>query len=97
MQIEEGGGRDMKSQKTSLGFNASQSRIEARIAVLLFINVIASIVLILIGFAVVMANQYYQYQANTVRRRRVLSFHFIGLRACSDKKIRLFKSNSPMR
>ena len=90
MQIEEGF-RDMKSQKTGLGFNASQSRIEVRIAVLLFLNVIASIVLILIGFAVVIANQHYQYQANTVRTRRVLSFHFIGLRACSDEKFRLLK------
>jgi len=88
MQIEEGF-RDMKCQKTGLGFNASRSL--KRIEVLLFLNVIASIVLILIGFTVFMAKQHYQYQANTIKTRRVLSFHFIGLRTCADKRFKLLK------
>ncbi len=47
----------------------------------------ASLVLILIGMAVVLTNQ--QYQANTIKSRRVLSFHFIGLRAIADKKLKI--------
>lgn len=88
MQIEEGF-RDMKSSTFGLGYNASQSYKPARLAVLLFLNVMASLVLILIGMAVVLTNQQYQYQANTIKSRRVLSFHFIGLRAIADKQLKL--------
>lgn len=86
MQIEEGF-RDMKSSTFGLGYNASKSYKTARLAVLLFLNVIASLVLILLGMAVILTKQHYQYQANSIKSRRVLSYHFVGLRAIADQKL----------
>lgn len=88
MQIEEGF-RDMKSVHLGLGYNISKSYKPMRLAILLFLNVIASIVLILVGIAVSLANKQFQYQANTIKTRRVLSYHFVGLRAIADKKLQL--------
>tara|TARA_B110001452_G_scaffold253182_1_gene243630 strand:- start:360 stop:1139 length:780 start_codon:yes stop_codon:yes gene_type:complete len=88
MQIEEGF-RDMKSSTFGLGYNASQSYKLARLAVLLFLNVVASLVLIVLGMAIVLAKQHFQYQANTVKNRRVLSYHFIGLRVIADRRLKI--------
>lgn len=90
MQIEEGF-RDMKSSTFGLGYNASRSYKVKRLSVLLFLNVIASLVLILLGMAVVLTKQHFQYQANTIKSRRVLSYHFVGLRAIADCKLRISK------
>jgi len=62
-----------------------------RLSVLLFLNVVASLVLILLGMAVVLTKQHFQYQANTIKSRRVLSYHFVGLRAIADRKLRISK------
>lgn len=41
--------------------------------------------------AVFLTKQHFQYQAITIKHRRVLSYHFVGLRAIADRKFRISK------
>lgn len=84
MQIEEGF-RDMKSAQFGLGFNQSGSIKQHRISVLLLLANLASLVLILIGVGVTVVNKQRQFQANSYRDKRVLSFHSLGLRAIAKR------------
>lgn len=86
MQIEEGF-RDMKSAQFGLGFNQSSSIKQHRISVLLLLANLASLVLILIGVGVTVANKHRQFQANSDYDKRVLSFHSLGLRAIAKRMI----------
>lgn len=86
MQIEEGF-RDMKSVQFGLGFNQSGSIKQHRISVLLLLENLASLVLILMGVTVTVANKHRQFQANSCRDKRVLSFHSLGLRAIARRMI----------
>jgi Flp pilus assembly protein TadB len=82
MQIEEEF-RDIKSSLFGLGFEHHKSRCVQRIAILILIFIlIATLAIILaniIGLAILMADLHCRYQANTVKKRRVLSFHYLGL------------------
>lgn len=91
MQIEESF-RDMKSHRFGLGFDVNLSKYKNRISILVLLTTLAHITSLLLGWAVVTSKRHYQYQANTTRKRRVLSFQFVGLRAFIDRHMRLTMS-----
>jgi len=78
MQIEEAF-RDLKSERYGLGLAASHTRTAERLAILLFIGALALFVLWLVGKAAVQQHHHhYRYQANTRKRRLVLSVVTLG-------------------
>lgn len=77
MQIEEAF-RDLKSERYGLGFAASQTRAPQRLAILLLIGALALFLLWLVGQAAVQQNLHHSYQANTMKRRLVLSVVSLG-------------------
>jgi hypothetical protein len=89
MQIEE----SFRDVKTGLKMNYSGTRIASRLSVLLLIACLSQFVLYLLGLAVKAAGKHWQYQANSIKHRNVLSNQFIGLRAYKDKSLRLLKSH----
>ena len=93
MQIEEGF-RDVKSHRFGLGLNYHRTDSACRLQVLLLIANLALIVVWLLGTATMLKQQHYQFQANTVRHKRVLSVIFIGLQMLHDRRIHL--SNDDM-
>jgi hypothetical protein len=79
MQIEEGI-RDLKSTKYGFGFEHMRSYKPKRILILLLIAMIASFIAWIIGYIAEMKNLHYQYQANSIKNKRILSFSFLGRR-----------------
>ena len=92
MQIEEGF-RDIKSHRFGLSLNYHRTESVKRLQMLLLIATLALMVLWLMGMAVMLLGQHYQYQANSVRHRKVLSVIFVGLQVIHDTRIRLSKSD----
>jgi hypothetical protein len=88
MQIEEGF-RDVKSHRFGLSLAYHRTYSVRRLQVLLLIATLALMVLWLLGMAAILLKQHYQFQANSVRHKKVLSIIFIGLQMVSDTKIRL--------
>lgn len=88
MQIEEGF-RDMKSQQYGLGFEQNKSQSIRRLSVLILLTTLASRVLILTGIAVTLAKKHRDYQANSIKNKRVISFQFLGLRAIADRRLKI--------
>ena len=88
MEIEEGF-RDVKSHRFGLGLNYHRTESVARLRVLLLIASLALMVLWLLGMAVILKGDHYQFQANSVRHKRVLSIIFIGLQMVNDTRIML--------
>lgn len=91
MQIEESF-RDMKSHKFGLGYMTNTSKASTRVTVLVFLVSLANLVLIMIGLAVDTSGKHRQYQANTVKHKRVLSFHSLGLRAVRTHRFKINKA-----
>ena len=89
MQIEEA----FRDLKTGLKMNDGDTRNARRLGVLLLIAAIAQYLLTLLGLTVRAAGKQWQYQANTVRERYVLSNQYLGLRAYKDKRLRLKKAD----
>ena len=79
MQIEEGF-RDQKSIRFGLGLSLQNTSIRARLAVLVMIGTLACMYLYLLGLMGQHAGLTRQYQANTEKRRNVLSCFFLGRR-----------------
>jgi hypothetical protein len=79
MQIEEGF-RDMKSTRFGLGYEQNNSRSTTRLSILVLLTTLASVVSILLGMTLVIANKHKRFQANTATHS-VLSFHYLGIRA----------------
>jgi len=92
MQIEEGF-RDVKSHRFGLSLNYHRTESVERLQMLLLIAALALMVLWLIGMAIVLLGQHYQFQANSVRHKKVLSIIFIGLQMIHNRKIPLTKSD----
>lgn len=88
MQVEEGF-RDLKSHRFGLALNYHRTASVARLQVLLLIATLALTVLWLLGWAATIKQQHYQFQANSVRNKRVLSVIFIGLQMIHDTRIQL--------
>jgi hypothetical protein len=79
MQIEEGF-RDLKSSQYGFSFEKAQSQIIECIQVLLMIAMVASLVAYLSGWVAEKNKWHYNFQANSIKNRRVLSFFYLGCR-----------------
>lgn len=77
MQIEETF-RDLKSHRFGWSFEDTRSASPQRLQVLLLIAAFAALVTILVGYSLERAGLHRLYQANTIRKRRVLSIFFLG-------------------
>ncbi len=88
MQIEEGF-RDMKSRQYGLGFEQNKSQSLRRLSVLILLTTLANMVLTLTGIAVTLAKKHRDYQANSIKNKRVISFQFLGLRAIADRRLKI--------
>lgn len=88
MQIEEAF-RDIKSYRFGAGLELNMTRDRKRLEILMLIGMLATLVLWLLGTVVIMSGEARCYQANTEKRRRVLSVLFLGLRVSSDPRIKI--------
>jgi len=79
MQIEESF-RDLKSHRFGWEFCSARSRNPKRIEVLMMLATLASVVLLMVGAAAERLRLERQFQANTIRKRRVLSLITLGRR-----------------
>ena len=86
MSIEEGF-RDMKSHQFGLGLTYHRCASVERLQVLVFIASLALLVLWLVGTATIAQGAHYQFQANSVRHKRILSVLFVGLQMVQDPRI----------
>ena len=84
MTIEEGF-RDLKS--TAYGFSMEQNKTEKseRLIVWLMLAALASLFAWIVGRVAESINLQYQFQANTIRNKRVLSFFFLGCQIIRKK------------
>ena len=88
MQIEEAF-RDQKSQTYGLGSNAHRTKNKARLEVLLLLAALANWLHYMLGLAAELAGKHWQFQANTVKHRRVLSFNYLGKRLCRLARVKI--------
>jgi len=88
MQIEESF-RDLKSTRFGLSLELHLTYQVERLQVMLLIASLALMVAWLMGKATELTEQHWQYQANTVRTRKVLSTIFIGLKMMDDRRTSL--------
>ena len=79
MQIEEGF-RDLKSSQYGFSFEKAQSQNIERIQILLMIAMVASMIAYLTGLVAEKNQWHYQFQANSLKKRRVLSLFYLGCR-----------------
>ena len=79
MQIEESF-RDQKSQTYGLGSEAHRTYKRERLEVLLLLAALANWLHYMIGLAAELAGKHLQFQANSIKHRRVLSFNYLGMR-----------------
>ena len=88
MQIE-ASFRDQKSQTYGLGSNAHGTYKRNRLEVLILLAALANWLHYMLGVAAELAGLHRQFQANTIRHRRVLSFNYLGMRQCKLAKLQL--------
>jgi hypothetical protein len=79
MTIEEAF-RDTKNEYYGLGLKRSRSNNIERLQALLLIALIAQYTLYVIGKAAEILKYHYHFQANTIKKRRVLSYCYLGKR-----------------
>lgn len=91
MQIEEAF-RDIKSYRFGTGLELNLTRDRQRLQILMLIGMLATLVMWLLGTVVIMSGEARHYQANTEKKRRVLSALFLGQRVSNDLRIRLSSS-----
>lgn len=76
--------RDLKSHRFGWGFEDARSHSIARAAVQIMLAALASLVCMTIGLAAEAAGLHLRYQANTTRKRRVLSLVTLGRAVIRD-------------
>lgn len=81
----EGSFRDAKSTAFGFSLNENKTIKEARYTVWLMLSSLASLVAWIIGYAAEAKNLHYDFQANTYRHRRVLSFFYLGCQIVRKK------------
>ena len=77
MQIEQNF-RDDKSPRFGFAWRESRTRDTVKISALCLIATIAALIQWLIGFSAEQQEMHYEFQANTIKTHRVLSFLFLG-------------------
>jgi len=91
MQIEQNF-RDLKSSRYGFGFEYAYSKSIERIQVLLMIAMIATLIAYLTGLVAEVNQSHYQFQANTIKNRRVLSLFYLGCQIIK-KRIKFYIHN----
>lgn len=86
MQIEEAF-RDIKNQRTGFALTQTRSRSPERLANLLLVGMLATLVVWLMGRLAEERQLHYHYQANTVRQYRVLSLFYLGCLITAQERI----------
>ncbi len=89
MQIEESF-RDLKS---GLGLRLSKTRRRPQLRTLLLLASLAQYLLFIFGMIAVSKGRNLSYQANSIKKHRVLSLQFIGLRAILDRQLKTRRSD----
>ena len=84
MSIEEGF-RDLKAHRGGFGLRQNLGRDPRRISILLMIAAIATLCAWITGMAGINAQKHYALQANTERRRNVLSVFTNGMRLIAQR------------
>lgn len=84
MQIEQGF-RDIKSPNHGFGLRDAHSRKIKRIRILLFIAMLATWIAWIVGVCMEQAKIQHKFQVNTITKRRVLSYVFLGCRGIKRK------------
>ena len=87
MQIEQSF-RDIKNTRMGLSLRQTRSRSKERLGNLLLVGMLASICIWLIGRLAEQQKQQYQFQANSVKDKRVLSLFFLGLECLKHNCVR---------
>lgn len=77
MAIEENF-RDVKSEIFGFGMNENHTRLAARYIVWLMLSALASFIAWIVGYVAEQMGLHRDFQANTYRHRRVLSFVYLG-------------------
>ncbi len=90
MQIEQNF-RDDKSERFGMGFRYSRTDDLKRLSLLFMLAMIANYILWLIGVDAESKNLHWQFQANTVRNRRVLSFMTLAKQIIKHGHVDRFK------
>lgn len=83
----EGSFRDAKSTEFGFSLNENKTIKAERYAVWLIISTLAYIVAWIVGFAAEKVKLHYDFQANTYRHRRVLSFFYLGCQIVRKKVV----------
>lgn len=84
MQIEEGI-RDLKSSRYGFSFEEAHTKKIERIEILLLIAMLASLIAWITGWIAEKNQWHYEFQANSIKKERVLSLFFLGLRVIKKK------------
>lgn len=95
MEIEEAF-RDLKSRRYGIGYEYNRTRDLERLQILLLLGSLALMVIWLMGKATELTQQHRQYQANSIRDRKVLSTIFLGRKVLNDKRVVLSASDIEM-
>jgi hypothetical protein len=84
MQIEEGF-RDLKSTQYGFSLEKARSKSIGRIEILLLIAMLASLIAWITGWVGEKMEYQYQFQANSTKKKRVLSLFFLGCQMIKKK------------
>lgn len=79
MQIEQTF-KDLKDPVTGIGLTQSRTKILNRLKILFLIARLAEYILLIIGVAAEKASLQYNYQANSIKSKRILSYQFLAKR-----------------
>lgn len=90
MSIEENI-RDTKSVKTGFSMNENHTIKPERYIVWFVLNALAGLIAWIVGFAAERQKLHFQFQANSYKTRRVLSFFYLGCRIIKRKIILLYE------
>lgn len=84
MTIEEGF-RDLKSTQYGFSMKENNTKKERRLIVWLMVAALSSLLAWLMGYAAEKLGLHYQFQSNSIRHRRVLSFFYLGCQIIRKK------------
>lgn len=84
MTIEEGF-RDLKSSRYGFGMEQNKTIDQKRLIVWLMLAAVASLLAWVVGYSAEKNKIHYQFQANSIKHRRVLSFFYLGCRVIIKK------------
>jgi len=85
--------RDLKNQRWGYGLAHSRSRSAKRLEVLLLISALAMLTTWLVGMAAKHKSWQRHFQANTEKKRNVLSLFFLGRRVLHNTRLKLSRDD----